>query len=568
MVAVTVLIDHADAFAQTGAGGQQFIDQLLLFGPAAFQLGQTLALGRQQALAVGLALADVDADGMLAGDDLQFGFQRFYASAAVVHLGRYGMQADSHASAGGVEQADRLVRQLARRDVAVRELDRGVQGFVENLHLMVLLHGRGHAAHHQQRLVLGGLWHLHHLEAAGQRRILLDVLLVLGPGGGRHGAQAAARQRRLEQVGGVAGTGRATGADQGVGFVDEQDDRLGRGLHVFDDLAQALLELAFHAGAGLQQADIQAAQLDVLECRRHVTGGDAQGETLDHGGLAHAGFTGKDRVVLPTTHEDIDQLADLLVATDDGVELALARLLGDVDGETLERLLLAHRRRRHGATGLARCGSGKTVAGGQVVLRRIADVLVETLAQGLHLDLGELARQAQQHLAQARRLEDADDQVAGTHLMLAEHQAAVDPATLDRFLDVRGQVGDRGRAARQAVECVGQVSRQACRLQAELADDAVQVGVLQLQELVKPVRQFDVGIAAQLAEHGGGLDGLVADAVELAEQRGTTDFTHVKFSLIDPPAGSLWRDGGPAPDPWRRAVAGQARWCSPGEPGR
>jgi hypothetical protein len=216
-------------------------------------------------------------------------------------------------------------------------------------------------------------------------------------------------------------------------------------------------------------------------------------------------------------HEDVDQLTDFLVAADDGVELALARLLGEVDGEALERLLLAHRRRRHGATGLARCGSGETVAGSQVVLRRIADVFIETLAEGLHLDLVELARQAQQHLTQTRRLEDADNQVAGAHLVLAEHQAAVHPAALHRFFDMRGQVGDRGRAARQAVEGVGQVTRQTRRLEAELTDDAMQVGVLQLQELMEPVRQFDVGVAAQLAEYGGGLDGLVTNAVELAE---------------------------------------------------
>ena len=38
----------------------------------------------------------------------------------------------------------------------------------------------------------------------------------------------AARQRRLEQVGRVAGAGRAAGADQRVRLVDEQDDRLRR----------------------------------------------------------------------------------------------------------------------------------------------------------------------------------------------------------------------------------------------------------------------------------------------------------------------------------------------------
>ncbi len=54
--------------------------------------------------------------------------------------------------------------------------------------------------------------------------------------------------------------GGAARADQRVRLVDEQDDRLRRGLHFLDHLAQPVLELALHAGAGLQQADIEHAQ--------------------------------------------------------------------------------------------------------------------------------------------------------------------------------------------------------------------------------------------------------------------------------------------------------------------
>ena len=207
---------------------------------------------------------------LLAADDRELGLERLDAAAAVLHLGRHRVLADGDARARGVEQAHRLVRQLARGNVAVRQLDRRLERLVEQLHAVVRLQRRGHAAHHQQRLVLGRLRHLHHLEAARERRILLDVLLVLGPGGGGDGAQLAARQRRLQQVGRVAGAGRAARADQRVRLVDEQDDRLGRRLHLVDDLAQAVLELALHARARLQQAHVERAQRHVLEHRRHV----------------------------------------------------------------------------------------------------------------------------------------------------------------------------------------------------------------------------------------------------------------------------------------------------------
>ena len=42
------------------------------------------------------------------------------------------------------------------------------------------------------------------------------------------------------------------------------------------------LELALDAGAGLQQAQVQAQQLDVPQCRRHLASGYAQGQALDH----------------------------------------------------------------------------------------------------------------------------------------------------------------------------------------------------------------------------------------------------------------------------------------------
>ena len=47
-----------------------------------------------------------------------------------------------------------------------------------------------------------------------------------------------------------------------------------------------------------------------------------------------------------------------------------------------------------------------------------------------------------------------------------------------------------------------------------------------LQDLCDPVHQFHVGVAPQLAEHRGAFDGLVGQAVELAEQGDAVDFSH------------------------------------------
>ena len=71
--------------------------------------------------------------------------QRLDPPARVLDLGRRGVLAHRHARARGVEQAHRLVGELTRRDVAVRELDRRVERLVQELHAVVLLERRGDA---------------------------------------------------------------------------------------------------------------------------------------------------------------------------------------------------------------------------------------------------------------------------------------------------------------------------------------------------------------------------------------------------------------------------------------
>ena len=64
----------------------------------------------------------------------------------------------------------------------------------------------------------------HLLEAALERRVLLDVLAVFVERGRADAMQLAARERGLEHVAGVHRAFGLAGADHGVQLVDEQDD--------------------------------------------------------------------------------------------------------------------------------------------------------------------------------------------------------------------------------------------------------------------------------------------------------------------------------------------------------
>ncbi len=196
------------------------------------------------------------------------------------------------------------------------------------------------AAQDRDRALERRLADVDRLEAPLERRVLLDVLLVLVERGRADRAQLAARQHRLQQVGRVDRTLGRAGADDRVQLVHEQDD-LALGVRdLLQDGLQPLLELAAVLAAREQRADVEADHLAVAEGLGDVAGDDPLREALDDGGLAHAGLADQDRVVLRAAGEDLDHAADLVVAPDDRVELAVLGGLREVAPELLQRLVL------------------------------------------------------------------------------------------------------------------------------------------------------------------------------------------------------------------------------------
>ncbi len=195
---------------------------------------------------------------------------------------------------------------------------------------MVHLVALGQPAEDRDRVLDAGLADGHRLKAALQGGVLLHVLAVLGQGGGPDAAQLAAGQGGLEHVGRVGRALGRAGAHYGVQLVDEEDDlAVGVG-HFFDERLEPLFELAAELGAGHQRAEVQRDHPLVLEALGHVAGGDAPGQALGDGGLAHAGLADQHGVVLGAPGEHLHHPADLLVAADDRVELALPGHLGEV----------------------------------------------------------------------------------------------------------------------------------------------------------------------------------------------------------------------------------------------
>ena len=77
-----------------------------------------------------------------------------------------------------------------------------------------------------------------------------------------------------------------------------------------------------------------------LQALGHVAGDDPLGQPLGDRGLADAGLADQHRVVLRPAREDLDHAADLVVAPDHRVELALRGSVGQIAAVLLERLEL------------------------------------------------------------------------------------------------------------------------------------------------------------------------------------------------------------------------------------
>src|SRR5690606_34499689 len=179
----------------------------------------------------------------------------------------------------------------------------------------------------------------HGLEAALERGVLLEVLAVLIERRRADAVELAASEHRLEQVAGVHRSFGASGADDRVELVDEEDDPSVALLDLLEDRLETLLELAAVLRAGDERAHVELEDRPVLEPFGHVAAQDALREPFDDGRLADARLADEDRVVLRLPRQDANDAADLLIAPDHGIELSFAREIDEIAAVLLERLV-------------------------------------------------------------------------------------------------------------------------------------------------------------------------------------------------------------------------------------
>ena len=338
-------------------------------------------------------------------------------------------------------------------------------------------------------------------------------------------------ERRLEQVRGVHGAaGRGAGADHGVDLVDEQD-RAGIGLKLLDDLLEPLLEIAAIARAGKQRAHVEREHGRIAQHVRHFAMDDAPRQPFGDRGLADAGFADEQRIVLLPPAQHLDGAADLGIAADQRIDLALARLLVEVDAIGVERVALflrlvavlgvgvfvgaAHRARFRHARPL-----GDAVA--DIVDRVVArHVLLLQEIGGVALALGE----------------DRDQHVGAGHL-LAARRLDVDHRALDDALEAGGGLGILGAVGDQIVEFRFEIGDETAAqlVQIDIARPHDRRRVLILDQREQQVLERGVFVMALVGERQSPVERLFKAAREGGH------FNVSSFVLAVPPESLLLHD--------------------------
>ena len=235
---------------------------------------------------------------VLALDGLALDFELCPLARDVVEFLGHGVAFHAQFCGSLVHQVDGLVGQETVADIAFREFHGSDAGIVLYAHLVVVLVALFQSAQDGDGRQFVGFVHHHCLETALQRLVLLEIFLVFVERSGSDGPQFTAREGRLQDVGGIHGTLRGTGAHQGVDFVDEEDDASLTLGHLVDHTLESFLELTLVFRTRDELSHVERVELLVLQVFGHVAAHDTLCQSFGDGGLTRSRFTDQDRVVL------------------------------------------------------------------------------------------------------------------------------------------------------------------------------------------------------------------------------------------------------------------------------
>ena len=209
------------------------------------------------------------------------------------------------------------------------------QGIIRNLNVVVFLVLWPQALQNVESNLWRRLIHLNGSKPPFQGRIGFDMLLVLVQGSRPDRLQFATGQGRLQNVGSIDGPLGPTGTDQGVQFINEEDD-VPIILDLLNNLLQPVFKFTTVLSASNQGAHVEDHQPLVGQLFWNGPRDHPLGQSLDDRCLTNPGFPDQDGVVLRPSTQDLDNPLDLLVPADNRIEALGPGELRHVTGKLVQ----------------------------------------------------------------------------------------------------------------------------------------------------------------------------------------------------------------------------------------
>ena len=239
-----------------------------------------------------------------------------------------------------VDEVDCFVGKKAVGDVAVRKQRGGDDRRIFNAHAVVHFVFLFQAAQDRDGVFDSRLADEDGLESAFERCVFFDVLVIFVQRRGADGAQLPASERGFQHIRGVHRAFGGSGADERVEFVNEKNDLALRFFDFLEDGFESVFEFAAIFRAREHRSQIERDDALVLQGFGHIAGNDALRKSFDDRRLADAGLADEHGIIFRAARKHLDHAADFFIASDDGIELALAGLLGEVARIFLQSLEL------------------------------------------------------------------------------------------------------------------------------------------------------------------------------------------------------------------------------------
>ena len=130
-------------------------------------------------------------------------------------------------------------------------------------------------------------------------------------------------KHRLKKVSGVHGTIGFSGAYYGVKLIDEHKYLSVGLLNFIENCLESLLKLTSVLCTCHKGTHVKGEYLLILKAFRNFACSYSLGKTFNNCGFTYTGFTDEYRVILGLSAQDPDNVSDLLISSDYGVQLLI-----------------------------------------------------------------------------------------------------------------------------------------------------------------------------------------------------------------------------------------------------